>query len=159
MNILFICTDNYTRSVIAELCMNHYLNEIGNTSVTVESAGIRANSDISRYSDVHFGIMKELGIDTSGFKRKPFNESCFEKYNQIIGMSELHREYVKQHYDREIMLFNEVYQGQTVAVQIGAPDSANFVEEMKQLVIFFLEAMPDVLRNCLKIHEGAAEEA
>ncbi|WP_397469523.1 hypothetical protein [Psychrobacillus sp.] len=69
MNILFICTDNYTRSVIAELCMKDYLRKKNNISVHVGSAGIRANSDISKYSSIHFDIMNEMGIDTSAFKR------------------------------------------------------------------------------------------
>jgi protein-tyrosine phosphatase len=61
----------------------------------VASAGIRANSDISRYSKIHFNILGEMGIDTSDFKRTQFNETCFEKSHVIIGMSELHRDYIK----------------------------------------------------------------
>lgn len=57
MNILFLCTDNFTRSVIAEFCMKDYLKKTNNARVIVASAGIRANSDISRYSKIHFNIM------------------------------------------------------------------------------------------------------
>lgn len=147
LNILFVCTDNYTRSVIAEFCMKDYLKETNNTSVNVASAGIRATSDISKYSNVHFGIMNEMGIDVSGFKRTQFNESCFEQYDVVIGMSELHKEYVKQNYNRDIVLFNEVLNGQTSPVNIGHPESPNFLEDMKQLVVFFREAMPIVLQK------------
>jgi protein-tyrosine-phosphatase len=71
MNILFVCTDNYTRSVIAEFCLRDYLKETNNTAITVASAGIRANSDISKYSGIHFSIMNEMGNDTSSFTRWP----------------------------------------------------------------------------------------
>ncbi|WP_309119316.1 hypothetical protein [Paenibacillus sp.] len=151
MNILFVCTDNYTRSVIAELCMRHYLKETRNASINVESAGIRATSDISKYSNVHFDIMNEMGIDTSCFKRTQFNVSCFDHYEVIIGMSELHRDHIKQTYNRDILLFNEVLHGQTVPVNVGHPDSPNFLEDMKQLVTYFREATPIVLQK-LALH-------
>jgi protein-tyrosine phosphatase len=147
MKILFVCTDNYTRSVIAEFCLKQYLKETNNTSINVESAGIRATSNISKYSNVHFTIMNEMGIDTTEFKRMQFKDSCFEEYDVIIGMSELHREYIKQNFNRDIILFNEVLNGQTTPVNIGHPDSPNFFEDMKQLVLFFREAMPKILQK------------
>ncbi|WP_164779589.1 arsenate reductase/protein-tyrosine-phosphatase family protein [Paenibacillus kobensis] len=49
MKLLFVCTDNFTRSVIAELCMKDLLRRVNNTSVHVASAGIRAASDIRLY--------------------------------------------------------------------------------------------------------------
>jgi hypothetical protein len=43
--------------------------------------------------------------------------------------------------------FNEVYNGQKTAVNIGAPDSEDFVEQMNKLVNFFYEATPRIIRN------------
>lgn len=147
MNILFVCTDNFTRSVIAEFCTKSYLEKINNTSVQIASAGIRANSDISRYSKVHFHIMDGMGIDTSDFKRTQFAESCFYKFDVIIGMSELHKEFIKQRYNRDISLFNEVYNGQQTPVHIGAPDHVIFLEQMNQLVMYIHNAVPSVISN------------
>lgn len=147
MNILFVCTDNFTRSVIAEFCMKDYLQKTNNTSVKVASAGIRANSDISKYSTIHFNIMNELGIDTSEFERIQFDESCFNKYELIIGMSELHKEYIKQQYNRDIRLFNEVYSGQQTAVNIREPNNEHFFAQMKQLVNYINKAIPTLLSN------------
>ncbi|MFD2611603.1 arsenate-mycothiol transferase ArsC [Paenibacillus gansuensis] len=147
MKILFVCTDNYTRSVIAEYCMKDYLKGRNNTSVNVASAGIRATSDISNYSNAHFGIMHEMGIDTTGFTRTQFKESFFEEYDVIIGMSELHKEHLRQSYNKNILLFNEVLNGGTTPVNIGHPNSPTFLEDMKQLIIFFREAIPIVLQK------------
>jgi len=147
LNIMFVCTDNFTRSVIAEFCMKDFLSRNNKTSIKVASAGIRANSDISRYSNIHFNIMNELNIDTTDFKRTLFDENHFKEYDIIIAMSELHRDYIKEQYNREIPLFNEVYNGQKTAVNIGAPDSEDFVEQMKKLVHFFYEATPRIIHN------------
>jgi len=158
MNILFVCTDNYTRSVIAECCMRHYLKETGNTSVNVGSAGIRAASDVSQYSNVHFDIMHEMGIDTSDFKRTQFNESCFDHYDAVIGMSELHREHIRQTYNRDILLFNEVAHGHNVPINVGLPDSPNFLEEMKRLVVYFRESAPVLLQKLSEPRKGNSDE-
>lgn len=147
MNILFVCTDNFTRSVIAEFCMKDYLKKTNNTSVKVASAGIRADSDISRYSNVHFKIMDEKGIATSDFKRTQFDETCFEKFDVVIGMSQLHKEYIKQQYNCDIFLFNEVFNGQQTPVNIGSPDNDDFLEQMNQLVMYVYNAIPYLLRN------------
>ncbi|MEH7612566.1 hypothetical protein [Gottfriedia acidiceleris] len=147
MNILFVCTDNFTRSVIAEFCMKDHLQKTNNTSVKVASAGIRANSDISKYSTIHFNIMNEMGIDTTGFNRLQFDESCFDKFDLIIGMSELHKEFIKRQYNRDIYLFNEVYNGLQTAVNIGEPNNEHFFEQMKQLVNYINRAIPTILSN------------
>ncbi|WP_436245304.1 hypothetical protein [Paenibacillus sp. LjRoot56] len=42
MNIMFVCTDNFTRSVIAEFCMKDFLRRNSKTLIKVASAGIRA---------------------------------------------------------------------------------------------------------------------
>jgi protein-tyrosine phosphatase len=128
-NILFVCTDNFTRSIIAEFCMRDYLRRNKITSINVASAGIRASSDISKYSQVHFKIMEQMNIDTNEFMRTQFNEELFEQYDVIIGMSELHREYIMQEFNKEIPLFNEIYYGKSTPVNIGTPDSEGFEDQ------------------------------
>jgi protein-tyrosine phosphatase len=147
MKILFVCTDNYTRSVIAEFCMRDYIIKNKLDTINVASAGIRGDSNISKYSSIHFKIMKEMNINTSNFKRTQFSVSCLEEYDHIIGMSELHKEHIKNEYKREITLFNEIYKGDMTSVNIGAPDSKDFKEQMKSLVGYFYEATPKVIHN------------
>jgi protein-tyrosine phosphatase len=147
LNILFVCTDNFTRSVIAEFCMKDFLRKNNKTSITVASAGIRANSDISKYSNVHFDIMNKEGIDASDFTRTQFDENCFEKHDLIIAMSELHRDYIKERYNRDVPLFNEIYNGQKTAVNVGPPDSEDFLVQMNNLVRYFYEATPIIVRK------------
>ena len=127
--------------------MRDYLQKTNNTSVKVSSAGIRAISDISKYSTIHFDILNEMGVDTSDFTRMQFDESCFNQFELIIGMSELHREYIKEQYNRDIYLFNEVYNGLQTAVNIGDPDTEHFFEQMQQLVNYIHNSIPCLLSN------------
>ncbi|WP_422656780.1 low molecular weight phosphatase family protein [Paenibacillus sp. EC2-1] len=147
MNIMFVCTDNFTRSVIAEFCMKDFLRRCNNTSIKVTSAGIQANNDISKYSNIHFKIMKELNIDTTGFTRTMFDGKFFNEYDVIIAMSDLHRTYIKEQYNRDVPLFNEIYKGQKTSVNIGPPDRKDFLEQMNKLVHFFYESTPLMIRN------------
>ncbi|WP_166242655.1 hypothetical protein [Paenibacillus turpanensis] len=156
MHILFLCTDNFTRSIIAEYCLKHYIEKHSLDQIAVSSAGIRATSDVSKYSKVHFEILKDMGIDASSWGRTPFQDSFFEKYDFIIGMSELHREYIREHYQKDIYLFNELYKRQTAPVNIGSPDSEDFEEQMKLLVNYIHDAMPELVNNILeKKHRGS----
>lgn len=146
-NILFVCTDNFTRSVIAEICTKDYIRKNNITSINVASAGIRASSDVSKYSLMHFEIMKQMNIDTSEFKRTQFNEELFHQYDVIIGMSEIHKEHINKVFNKEIPLFNEIYNGKSTSVNIGVPDSEGFEDQMRGLVEYFNEAIPQLVTN------------
>lgn len=93
-----------------------------------------------------------MNIDTSEFKRTQFDNEAFLKYDIIIGMSELHKEFIKNEYNKDIYLFNEVYKDQSTAINIGAPDSEDFEEKMRELIIYFMDAMPEVISNLNHIH-------
>jgi protein-tyrosine phosphatase len=147
MNIMFLCTDNFTRSIIAEFCLNDYLQRENIESVKVSSSGIRASSDISKYSKLHFEFMNGKGIDTKGFKRTQFTGDCFSEQDIIIGMSEVHRDFIKLEFNKDIPLFNEIYNGTSTPVNIGSPDSEDFRVKMEELVDYFRDAMPELYKR------------
>ncbi|WP_274362409.1 hypothetical protein [Paenibacillus thermotolerans] len=146
---MFLCTDNFTRSIIAEFCLKDFLKKNHIDDFSISSAGIRAESDVSKYSNLHFAIMDEMGVDTTEWCRTPFKRDYFEEYDLIIGMSDQHKNYIKQEYSRDIPLFNEVYNGHNTPVNIGPPDSDNFEEQMRSLVQYFYDATPELYKNII----------
>ncbi len=86
MKLIFLCTDNYTRSITAELCMIVYLERTENTNIVVSSAGFKVSSDLSRFSAIHFKRMEDLGVNTSTFKRTQFQEHFLTRFDVIVGM-------------------------------------------------------------------------
>lgn len=147
MRILFLCTDNYTRSVIAEFCLINYIQTKHINGIEVASAGFNSNSDISKFSNVHFKRMNELGIDTSNFVRNQFREQFFQEFDVIIAMGKEHKEYVKQNFGRTISLFNEVYKNEVSSLVVPPPDKKGYKNEIKNMVDYINDAVPMLLEK------------
>jgi arsenate reductase len=66
-NVLFLCTANSARSVLAEAIMN----KIGGTKFKAYSAGSQPRGSINPNT---LSLLKGLGYDVSGFRSKSWNE-------------------------------------------------------------------------------------
>ena len=66
-NVLFLCTGNSARSVIAEAI----LNKVGQGRFRAYSAGSQPKSSVNPRT---IGLLAGLGYDTSGFRSKSWNE-------------------------------------------------------------------------------------
>jgi protein-tyrosine-phosphatase len=144
-SVLFICTDNYTRSVTAEFCLKNYLNKQGIENIKVDSAGFKSESDLSRFSDAHFGRLKELGIDISEHKRIQFNETFLDEYNLIVAMGIEHKEYIFQEFNRTVPLFNELCKNEATSLVVPEPDaSGHFIKDIKLMVDYIDENIEKV---------------
>jgi protein-tyrosine phosphatase len=152
MKILFLCTDNYTRSVTAEMCLRHYINHNNIKDIEVASAGVRADSDISKYSSIHFERMKELEIDTSTFTRIQFQKEFFDTYDVIVGMGIEHKQYLFEQYGEKVYSFNEIYKNEDSSVVVPPPDEeGKYLLDIRKMVDDLLQAMPDFVENLSNI--------
>ncbi|MEI5908451.1 hypothetical protein WAK64_15485 [Bacillus spongiae] len=148
MKILFLCTDNYTRSITAEFCLVNYLKKNNLSHIEVQSAGFKSNSDLSSFSSIHFDRMDQLSIDTSNFKRTQFNKEFFEEFSVIVGMGKEHKDYILQEYGKRIYLFNEIYKKEEISLVVPPPDEdGSYLEEIKNMVDYIHNAMPKFVEN------------
>ena len=88
MKILFVCTGNSCRSPMAELYFNHLAREAA-PGLQAFSAGIYAY-DGNPISASAKAVMKELGIDASGFASTAFTPKRAEEYDLLVGMTRTH---------------------------------------------------------------------
>ena len=67
LNVLFLCTGNSARSVLAEAI----LSKLGEGNFRAFSAGSHPKGAVNPYS---IKLLKSLGYDTSGYRSKSWNE-------------------------------------------------------------------------------------
>ncbi|NQT05927.1 MAG: low molecular weight protein arginine phosphatase [Candidatus Omnitrophica bacterium] len=92
-NILFVCTGNSCRSVMAEGLLRKLLKDKGIEGITVSSAGISAISGFVPM-DKTVKAMKKESIDVSGYKTKRLTADLVNAADLILTMETMHKDAV-----------------------------------------------------------------
>jgi len=97
--ILFVCTGNTCRSIIAQGMFEKMLKEKIENSCrySIQSAGIFAISGMSPTSEA-ITVMFEQGIDISQHQARPLREDLVKKADLILVMANEHKEYIKRRF-------------------------------------------------------------
>jgi len=111
-SILFVCTGNVFRSVVAEYAVRA---QIGlNDQYLVESAGIEAKPQT-----IHPVIRVRLlqkGADPSAHVQQKLTQELIERIDLIIAMGEDHRDFIRRRFGRTVPLFHEVSRGNVTPI-------------------------------------------
>ena len=90
-SILFICTGNSCRSVMAEGLARKSLYEVGKDGIEVSSAGMRALGGLAPTSET-IQVMNEEGIDVADYKSRSMTPEMIKKADLIIAMEPVHKD-------------------------------------------------------------------
>ena len=89
-SVLFVCTGNSCRSVMAEGLLKKRLKELGKTNITVRSAGIRAISGFGPTNETA-EVMREEGAALDDFKSAYLTDDMIKQSDIILVMEEMHK--------------------------------------------------------------------
>ena len=103
-SILFICTGNIFRSMIAEHALRAQIAP--NEGVVVSSSGTGAQP-MEMYEGVRTRLI-ERGIDPSDHTQRKLTQELIDDADLPVAMSLDHQTYVREQFGREIPLFNRV---------------------------------------------------
>lgn len=89
--ILFVCTGNSCRSVMAEYVMRNVLKTRGRANVEVSSAGVMMLDGMGA-SDATVEILGGEGLDASGHRSRRITPEMLKKTDMIVAMASAHEE-------------------------------------------------------------------
>ena len=106
-SVLFVCTGNIFRSVVAEYALKAGLGV--STSCVVSSAGI----DVKPQS-VHDWVqtkLREKGADPTSHVQRQLTQELVDAADLVIAMGRDHQVFVRKQFGRDVPLFNQVCLG------------------------------------------------
>ena len=90
-SVLFVCTGNSCRSVMAESILRKRLYELGKDGIDVRSAGVRALNGLPSSNET-IEVMKEEGVDVSDYRTKNITADMIKKADLILAMEPVHKD-------------------------------------------------------------------
>jgi len=92
-SVLFVCTGNSCRSVMAEGLLKKYLRELGKDYIKVSSAGIRGLDGLPPTEET-INVLKAEGVVMDDFRSRSVTAEMIKEADLILAMEDLHKDEV-----------------------------------------------------------------
>lgn len=119
-SVLFVCTGNSCRSVMAEGLLKKYLKELGRSDIEVASAGTRSLDGLPPTEET-INVLKAEGVAMGDFRSRNVTAEMIKNADLILAMEDMHKDEVLRRASEaagKIFLLKE----------FGKPDNENHEE-------------------------------
>ena len=143
--VLFVCTGNSCRSVMAEYAFKKFAAE-KKLDVRAHSAGIAAAHDLGPSPET-VQVLKADGIDARAHVSRMVYEHTIESADMVLALTEQHAEHLRRHFpdaESKIYLLTEFYTG---------PEKAYFAQGVPDpigMTTVFYQNTYTVIRACVQ---------
>jgi protein-tyrosine-phosphatase len=151
LKIIFVCKDNLTRSVAAELATKKYLTENHIYDITASSAGI----DLGKFDKIytaHFDELQKMGMgeEVSKHKQKTLKADLIDASTLLIAMGKDHKEYLEKNYSCRTVLFSKLAYNKDESVTIDWQKPEEIIDEqLRSMVREMYRVAPVIIEKAL----------
>lgn len=150
-SILFVCTGNTCRSVMAKGLLLKALSEKKVKGINVESAGLSVFNNAPPALET-INVTKEAGIDVSKEKSKSVTKSLLDKSDVVLVMEDMHKSEILERFPEakgKVFLLSEYISGGGPAREILDPmgQSFNFYKKTFEEIKKYTDKLADILGN------------
>jgi len=150
-SVLFVCTGNSCRSVMAEGLLKKALQDKSRYDIEVSSAGIAGLSGFSPTEET-VDVMREAEVDVSDFKTKTITQDLVNRADLILVMQNIHRREVVRrtpHAKDKVYLLRDY----TNDTREPRNDRGEVADPIAQPVEIYREVAGIIKRNIKKLTE------
>ena len=155
MKILFVCTGNIFRSMIAEYSLKDYIKKYKIKGITVKSGGITARPQ--KVDNIISNRLNKLGIDISKHKQTRVTKNYLNKFDLIVVMSKTHKDFIKSKFNKESILFNKICYNKNSSVKDLEELNMSLIKQplkgrryIEKTIKHIYKSMPRLIKNYKK---------
>jgi protein-tyrosine phosphatase len=149
-HILFVCTGNIFRSMIAEYALSQAAGT--DSPYVFSSAGTEAKAQ--KMDSLVHQLLHQSGLKPNGHQQRRLTPEIFTHADLIVSIGLDHAAYIQEHFGHEAVLFNQIAYGQRQPILDtweAVPDFADNNQarqaHIRQVVAHISDAAPDFLSN------------